>query len=882
MPLIYPLQSQTQASHAEVGGKGHSLLRMLDAGLAVPGGFVLSVEFFSPWLKQLQERAEWESFLQAQPSELQAACDTLKTISQELTLTTTQQEALDEALAGFPSDALFAVRSSSPEEDLEGSSFAGAYETVLGVNTSTLEAAIHTAFASCLDVRIAVYKKERGFPINNPKIAVVVQSQIASEIAGVGFSINPLNNHHDEAVFNANWGLGETVVAGLASPDLYVVNKHTMHIQERTLGGKETSIWLKPDGGTEEKRDPRYDEHSLTDAQLLALTEQLQRIEAYYEKPMDIEWAFEGEKLYLLQARPITTHLPLTSDMMTPPGEPKRLYFDITIAVQGILEPLSPLGADVFRLLKSIVRKEFLGVHTQRPIDEVIVIVRNGRVYANFCNVLKLRGQEKLASMLSNMDGLASQSVAQLDLSSFDPGHISKPKLILGALSRIFPRLVRFWRAVRNPQRAKARWDEQWNKLKENLRALQEKSLPLEQHIEEIIQRTARFILRDTMVLYPSARLAYSKIHKLFEKDASEEIEKHLEALEQSLPGNVTFEMGMALYELHHHLPSEKAQDPETLEQAIQERDLPDNFLKGWDAFLTQYGHRSPKEIDVATPRFREQPRVLLQQLVGFVQSEDKSHSTPALFEQGRQRRIEAHQFLSQHLASSPRKLAKFQKLYKRLETLGGQRETHKFVAVFGFDQVRQRFLKEAQALVDAQRLESIEDFFFLSYFELLRALQDKNLALAPLVQNGRSKYAQANQCKQIFPIMDSRGCFHRPPPPEAKPGEIVGQGVSPGKIQGRVKVLHHPDEKPLHKGEILVARATDPGWTPLFANAAGIILEIGGPLQHGALVAREYGIPCVSGVQNATESFEDGQLVEVDGSAGIVRQEQLLNDSSN
>ena len=213
--------------------------------------------------------------------------------------------------------------------------------------------AIRKAFASCLDYRVYVYKKEKGFPTDDFSIAIVVMAQIASEISGVGFSLNPINNDYDEAVFNANWGLGETVVAGLCNPDQFLVNKVTKCLIECKIGKKETQIWLKSDGGTEEKKDPRHADRTLTDEHLKVLVEQTLIIENYYRQPMDIEWAIEKNILYILQARPITTHLELPEAMKTKPGEPRNLYLDMTLTVQGFDKPLSVLGANTLsNLLK--------------------------------------------------------------------------------------------------------------------------------------------------------------------------------------------------------------------------------------------------------------------------------------------------------------------------------------------------------------------------------------------------------------------------------------------------------------------------------------------------------------------------------------------------
>jgi rifampicin phosphotransferase len=307
--LIYPFPGPEIAPVAEVGGKGASLLIGRKEGLPVPPGFILSVHFFAPWLWQLKATSAWSDFLRSLGNDQMKACDALKQASEELFLGDAREQALSHALEPFGKDTLFAVRSSSPEEDLESSSFAGGYETVLGVTRSTLRQALAKAFASCLDYRVVVYKRENGFAIDDPKIAVIVQEQLASEIAGVGFSLNPMTNNYDEAVVNANRGLGETVVSGTATPDTYLVDKIRLKVQSKTLGKKETSIWLMPNGGTQEKPDTRHDSFALSDTQILDLARLIAHVERLYEKPIDIEWAYAKGRLFLLQARDRSPHM---------------------------------------------------------------------------------------------------------------------------------------------------------------------------------------------------------------------------------------------------------------------------------------------------------------------------------------------------------------------------------------------------------------------------------------------------------------------------------------------------------------------------------------------------------------------------------------------
>lgn len=350
MTYLISFPGAEQTSIAEVGGKGYELIRMVKAGLPVPPGAVLTTNFFAPWFDEIQASATWTVLADATPDKWATLCNELMGLCPALPLTATQWQALTDLrknLSALGDDMLFAVRSSSPEEDLASASFAGGYETRLGVRPADLADAVRHCFASSLDERVIVYKKAHGFDVLSPRIAVVVQQQIDSEVAGVGFSLNPLTNDYDEAVFDANWGLGESVVAGLVSPDHFIVDKVSRQVVDKKLGTKQVSIWLGEDGGTIERRGHRSAELTLSDAQLGELTDVMCRIEELYEKPTDIEWAYAGGQLHVLQARPITTYVPLPPEMLTRPGERRRLYADAALS-KGMTTnaPLSPMELD--------------------------------------------------------------------------------------------------------------------------------------------------------------------------------------------------------------------------------------------------------------------------------------------------------------------------------------------------------------------------------------------------------------------------------------------------------------------------------------------------------------------------------------------------------
>ena len=411
--MIYSFSTEPTPALDQIGGKAHSLIAATKAGFRVPDGFVLSVSFFRPWIEAVESSAVWAAFLGSAESELRQRCEAVKASCERLRLGPAQKEALSEAMSGLHVDGLFAVRSSSPEEDLEGSSFAGEYETTLGVTRTGLEDAIRHSFASVFDERVVRYKRQRGMTVDRSRIAVVVQEQLASEVSGVAFSLNPLNNCYDEAVINANFGLGETVVAGAVTPDTYVVEKQRRTILEKRIADKSRAMWLRPNGGTRERPNDRAGAPALSDEQALEVTDLATRAERHYGRPMDIEWAIESQRLYLLQSRPITTHLPLPEQMVTPPGEEKHLYLDIIVLTQGFSDSLSVLGLQYWGQMLEAVKPESM---IDRGADGTVLNV-DGRQYIHLSNMMKgLGGTRIMPRLLSTYDTPTRKIIGAIDL----------------------------------------------------------------------------------------------------------------------------------------------------------------------------------------------------------------------------------------------------------------------------------------------------------------------------------------------------------------------------------------------------------------------------------------------------------------------------------
>ena len=357
-PTSISADDDPSASHptlGQVGGKALSLYETSAASFPVPPGFVLTVEFFHPWLEHIKQTGAWRNYSDKQLTSTgeedyvtKEDCDAIKEQCVKiLSLDDDQMKLLDEAVkAAFGPEAsntnnlgIVAVRSSSPEEDLAGSSFAGGYETSLGVTSDKLQDAIVNSFASLFDHRIHLYKVQHGMATNTPRIAIIIQRQIASDVSGVAFSINPNNNCYDEIVISANFGLGESVVGGVVTPDTYVVDRfdpRESKIFSKKVSEKTSSIWLTSDGGTrtEENKNKSTDQ-ALTDEQILEVANLASRVEGEYYNgsPVDIEWAYCDGKLYLLQARPVTAYIPLFEELITERGEEKKLYLDIMVLV---------------------------------------------------------------------------------------------------------------------------------------------------------------------------------------------------------------------------------------------------------------------------------------------------------------------------------------------------------------------------------------------------------------------------------------------------------------------------------------------------------------------------------------------------------------------
>lgn len=874
MSVILTFPGTFEASTDQVGGKGGSLIRLAAAGLAVPPGAVLTTAFFTAWLDEIMASPSWAALDAAAPEDRVAACRELKRLAATLPLTGAQEHALTALRRelGTADDEFLAVRSSAPEEDSMSASFAGLYETRLGVRARDLETAVRDCFASTLDARVLTYKREHGLDPFSPRVAVIVQQQVDSDVAGVGFSLNPVSNDYDEAVIESSWGLGPSVVDGRVSADHFIVDKASGRIVAETLGEKTLSVRLDPAGGTIERREDRPAERTLDDRAVAEITSTIVRIETLYDCPVDVEWAYAGGAFHVLQARPITTYVPLPPELLTVPGERRRLYMDGALS-KGLTmnAPVSVLGLDALHRSVTTIIESWLGPIRRGPSSEGgLLLVAGARMYMDLSSILWLATPGMLAKGSAPNDTLMSRILAGIDRERYRSA--ARPPWAGARLLWLVPRLLwglrgLLWSSIKAaaaPERAYRAYRRTVENVDTAVRDLGREDLP----VDELQRRSDRHFVETFDTLMAAVLVGQWSPRMLVRRKSPEE-QRLAEKLERGVPGNVVVEMGSALHRLARLVDPSDFDDLSRLVDRIEQRQMPRPFLNAWDDFVARYGCRGPQEMDIASTRYADDPRLMLGQMAQMAVADGLDPE--ALHGLQARERQEAYEALMRRFGPLRRTLLR--RLYRLNELFAGSRDTPKYFAVLGNYVLRRRALAVGQRLVEAGRLDAASDVFDLKFDELRAALDDATLDLRSLRED-RVRFTQKLRAHvRVFPaVIDSRGRILRPEAPAAEPGLLRGMPVSSGVVSGPVKVLHRADEKPVERGDVLVAYTTDPGWTPLFVNAAAVVLEVGGVVQHGAVVAREYGKPCVVGIDRVTDRLRDGEIVEVDGAAGTVR----------
>lgn len=889
MKFIYKFNEKASPKISEVGGKAYSLIKMSQANFPVPDGFVCSQSFFQEWMKVIKKTDEWKNLQKAlvADEDIRKYTEKIKKIIKSFKFTKEQVEALNPVLSEFPNQSVYAVRSSSPEEDLSGSSFAGMYKTFLGVTQKKLQQAIIETFCSAFDERVFSYKKQRGFSLKEVKIAVIVMTQIDAETSGVGFSMNPINNDYDESFINANFGLGESIVSGMVTPDVFVINKSDQKIISKQLGDKKESVYLSNGvaSGTVKKKNKDTKSFSISDEQALEISQMIVAVENLYDTPMDIEWAYADKKLYMLQARPITTYIPLPPEMLSNPKNKKRtLYYDASV-LEGITtnDPITPMTLDwVMQSIGNLMAEPYIGHQNFSADGDVkndLMFGKGVRMYVNFSQLFFLFKPPKMAGLTTDVDKSFTQTLKNIDLDVYLPEKkfpcLKWRSLIPFGLKALFrsahliPMLISS--TVKPLKFYKRKYEPVASKTLNYFKQPVDKDILLNTYLSSSGEQLKEYFLITVPLLMAYVK-SLAKLNALFE-DESENIKLLGAQLTKGVQGDEAVDLGISLYNLSQMLTPEVLANLDELVHRLKKNDLPKEFLKKWEEFIQKYGSRAPNEMEIANIRYRDDPKMVFEQM-SYMQH--ASQDPAILLKEHIKEKEKAYQALQKKLPKN--KLKQLKKHFEITEKLSAARNTLKYVIILQLGEIRKIVLRDAKHFVRKGRLEDSQDIFFLTFDEIQKAHEDSTFDIKSLVPKRKSFYQTAKNNTNSFPaLIDSRG---RIPGIDLKdatqisdnPSILHGNGISRGVAKGRIKILKDPREKRIEKGDVLVTYTTDPGWTPLFIGAEAIILEIGGMLQHGGVVAREFGKPCVAGIHGITKKLKDGQLVEVDGTKGIIK----------
>jgi pyruvate,water dikinase len=866
-----------------VGGKGANLADLTRAGFAVPPGFLVTTEAYRAFVDANRLGDRILELARAVPSEdpvaLEHVAAQIHSLFDQGSMPDELGQAIASAYASLSAAASLpvAVRSSATAEDLPGMSFAGQQDTYLNiVGEQALLDAVRRCWASLWTARAIGYRARNGIAPDNVALAVVVQQLVMSDVSGVLFTANPLTGRRAEIVIDASFGLGEAIVSGQVEPDHYVVDPHSWTIISRKLGAKALAIVPRAGGGTDNIARGG-EQQALSDAQILELARTAARVAEHFGTPQDIEWAFADGALYLLQSRPITSLYPL------PPSDGSgetRAYWSFG-SVQGVLDPFTPMGRDMVR--KALARALFSFLEIES--DPAALVAEAGdRLYIDITGATAL-----WSLMFANIDPAALQTLQKL----LAEGRLSMRRpftraQIIKLLPKILPAIGRAVATLHAPEYHKARANARAEAFlaEAHQHARQARDLGV---LVDALQSEPKAFMQQVMpyllpVVFPGVILMKLVDHWLIEWLGMQP--GAVFQLLRGLPGNVTSEMDLRLWAevqaIRADGPSREVmlnQPIEGLVEAYKRGELPAVAQGAIRRFMQQYGMRGVGEIDFGRRRWREDVTPIVQTMHNYLQQANPDQAPDVLFARGA---AEAARLTGEWVAQARRgpygrlRAALLAFGADRMRKLIGMRESPKFFIVRLFGIYRAALLEQAQRLAGQGVLAQAEDIFFLHFDDLRRYARGEPVDLRAIVSAERASYERERARRRMPRLILSTGEAFYEGLQTGGEGDLVGDPVSPGVVEGRAHVVLDPHGVRLQPGEILVCQATDPGWTPLFLTAGGLVMEIGGMVTHGSVVAREYGIPAVVGVHEATARIQSGQRIRVDGTQGRVT---LLDD---
>ncbi len=833
----------------DVGAKGAHLgeLTRIDDGIRVPRGFCVTTEAFERAVAEVPSIADrLDQLSRLNPDDREA----IRTLSAELRRAIEDAaipgdvvSAIGESLRRFGEQAAFAVRSSATAEDLPGASFAGQHDSYLNiVGPSAILHHVRRCWASLFSERAVTYRRRNGFDDRDVRMAVVVQQMVAAEVAGVLFTADPVTSNRQLATVEATWGLGETLVSGLVSGDVYRVSHNVV-----------------VDATIEQGTRP-----TLTEAQVIHLVQLGRRIEAHFGRPQDIEWCLVGDDFEFVQSRPITTLFPV------PESDDDENHVYLSVGHQQMMtDPMKPLGLSFWQMT------------TPAPMAEA-----GGRLFVDVTQRLASPTSRdallELAGRSDPLTGDALQTVLERD-GFIRPLPDERPPgpLLGGAPAPIETDPAIVTELIGRSEASIAASE----------RDIRTKSgEALLDFIRADMQELKRILFdRQSHQVFMSAMEATWWLNERLEEWLGEK--NAADRLTQSVPHNITSEMGLALLDVADTIRPHP--DVVAFLQHVEDEDFREACERNGDYFLDElpkfaggqeardaieawldkYGMRCAGEIDITRPRWSERPSTLVPMILGNIKNCEPG-AGERRFEQGRQEAWKKEQELLVRVRALPegeRKAEETKRMIDRVRTFIGYREYPKYGMVSRYFVYKQALIEEAERLVQVHVLREKEDIFYLTFQEIHDVVRT-NRVDDQLIGRRKDEF-RSYQALTPPRVLTSdgeaiAGAYRRDDLPA---GALIGLAVSAGTVEGRARVVTDMARAYLEAGDILVTPYTDPSWTPLFLTAAGLVTEVGGLMTHGAVVAREYGLPGVVGVEQATRLIRDGQRIRVNGSAGYI-----------
>ncbi|HET9223318.1 MAG TPA: PEP/pyruvate-binding domain-containing protein, partial [Roseiflexaceae bacterium] len=695
------------------------------------------------------------------------------------------------------------------------------------------------------------------------------------------FTANPLTGKRRQAVIDASPGLGEAVVSGATTPDHFVVNTLTGEIVERRLGDKQVIIRASAGGGTQRvEQAAQADTACLSDTQVRLLAALGARVEVYCNAPQDIEWAFDtAGQLWLLQTRPITTLFPLPPDAPAT-DDVLRVYLCFNVQ-QGTEWPFTPIGISAMRVLASAIvtllgfppRDALQGPHFVTEAASRIFLDVTGALRSSF-------GRSMLGNVMAQAEVHAAAIFQQLSIDSRLLLIKTRRLPFVLTIGRVLARTrlpYSLLQALLRPKTARTPLLQLNDRLRAtaNVEAITDPRTRVAA-VERLLFDTLPQLLSATTPVMLGGMGTFT-LASILLGDLAAEDERQI--VMRGLPDNPTTEMNLALWALAQAVRGDpptaaliQHTPPVQLSDAYRSGSLPPALQRGLAQFLATYGHRSVNELDMGMPRWSEDPTYLFGVLASYLQLRDEAQAPDRQFERAAQ---EAQAMLAE-LTRRARRVSRVRGLLvgfflRRARALGGLREMPRFALALLLAQARALLSPVGDALVQAGQLDHAGDIFFLSLPEIQVTLDGADVRST--VRERRAQYDQERVRRHVPLVLLSDGTEPTIELASRSSDDHVlrGTAASPGRVTAPARVILDPHAAQLAHGEILVAPSTDPGWTPLFLTAGGLVMETGGAMSHGAIVAREYGIPAVVGVAGAIERIHTGQSVTVDGTTGTV-----------